>query len=247
MSEPLHQFQVKAWPPERMAAFELLAPVALTIASTDYAMSVALLGKDGSVWQRFGGNRPVWPCKLGLSWSYQDNVTKSLRGADTFVHWKLRWRRWLMDDGDAAANLLAAAIARIGDSAAEHGLTELLHGRINAGAEFWRVHRFTEATIMPLARELGVKLWTDDELGQILDEASMLAAVMQFGRRPEVFKDTVRGMLAEQHALSRPRMRTVPRTPTTLIGIGAKVKPWAGDADIERQIADALRAQRKCG
>jgi hypothetical protein len=201
---PLHPLAIEGWPKNKLAAFELLAPVSLYIASTDHAMTVALLAKDGSVARRFGGNRGVWPVKLGLSWQYQDTVTKALRGADSFQDWHLRWRRWLFDEGDAPQRLLDAAMERMGDAAREHGYADLLHSRIDAGPDFWRVHRFTEAIIMPLARDLGLQVWTDAELSEFLDRAMKRSAQIGIGRREGPFREMCMKMIAEDRANFNP-------------------------------------------
>lgn len=240
MIDPVHKFQVKPWPAERLAAFELLEPVCLWVASADASMSVSLHDKQGNVKQRFGGNKPVWPIKLGLSAQYKDTVTPSLKNADSFTGWGLRWRVWVLDVAEANRLLGAAEDemerTRVGPP--------LMGGRHDAGPDFWRMHRWCTSTVVVKARELGIKTWADDELGQLLDEAAAAAAREQIGQRPAEFRAIVQRLLSGQHALSRPRTKSTPRTPTAVFGIGVKQKPWAGDPEVERQIAEALSRSR---
>jgi hypothetical protein len=206
-------------------------------------MSVNLHNKTGEIVQRFGGNKPVWPLQFGLSTSYRDNVTRSLKNADSFTGWALRWRVWMLDVDDANRLLDAASAemerTRVGPP--------LRNGRHDAGPDFWRMHRFCTTTVAARAREVGVrKMWADSELATFLDLAGPLADIEGVGpmqRRQAPFQAYCRTLLSKEHALSRPRTKSTPRISTTPFGIGIKQQDYRTD-EIAQQI-EAVMARKK--
>lgn len=239
MVEALAKFQVQDWPASRLAAFALLEPVSLWVASADTSMSVSLHNKQGEVVQRFGGNQPVWPIRFGLATAYRDTVTPSLKNADSFTGWALRWRIWLLDVDDANLLLDAANTemerTRVGPP--------LMGGRHDAGPDFWRMFRFCTTTVSARAHEVGVRhFFSDSELADLLDWSAALADKAGIGQRPAAFQKLVRNLVAGQHALSKPRTKPTPRAPTVSgFGIGVKML----DPDLQAEVEAFMKRKRE--
>jgi hypothetical protein len=165
--ESLAPLQVEGWGkrmPSLQRAFNILAPQAIYIASTDRPVSVALLDRDGMVEKWVGGkpghwrNQPkgCWVVKLGLTSLQRDAVTWALP-KDAFTTWAMRYRVWTRGAAacDDALRLHDEVWRRWRAASLERGGAELPHGFIDAGPGF-KPHLAASESIVPLARELGI-------------------------------------------------------------------------------------------
>lgn len=223
--EPLRPLEVEEWPSNRLAAFEILSPVALYIASAERPVSVALLARDGSgeVWadRWIGGNpnlweaedlegrrrnapRGTWPVKLGLAHRYKDTITRTL-DKDPYVKLALRRRIWVLDAHVEIAGervwgpawLLSAAQAGFAQAAEDAGFAQLLNGYVDAGPRF-SPYGFETRFVAPLAAEHGIKVWSEHDLGRFLHKAMKRAAERKITRHQEAaFRDLCLNLVEE--------------------------------------------------
>jgi hypothetical protein len=258
--EPLQPFEVEAWPRNRLAAFALLAPVALYTASTERPVSVALLAREGeyvyaqdwiggspAAWgqrEREGvpHNEPkgCWPVKIGLSGAHKDTVTRSLRNADPYVPWALRRRVWLkgLDYSDDGPRLLQEVTRVLSEAAHDAGHARLLGGAIDAGVHF-SPYRFERGYVRRLAGELGVHVWwSDGDLAEFLVRAMRRSVDLGIGRREEPFRQMCLQLIEEDRAKGalqpvREEVRRVPGKEAQAAARGYQAKQPVDERAVE--------------
>lgn len=222
-----------------------------------------------------GGDRPdhrepkgCWPLLLGLTGEQKDRITPRLPRDPYGVKWALRRRIWTrgLDDCDDAWKLeqLVTAMLRQAVEQAPNR-SELPTPYLDAGWLFEeerserRQYWLEEQYVLPAAKELGIKVWSEDGLRLFLTQAMQRSVAEYKGRAREMFPVVCAAVLKEEeqaeavrHALQPRRMTALGeplRPPYTVTSApaaparGYSVNRVGYEPDIARQIEDVM--QRK--
>lgn len=181
-----------------------------------------------------GGDRPdhvepkgCWPLLMGLSGEQKDRISPRLPRDPYGVGWALRRRIWTrgLDQSDDAWKLQDLVTAMLkGAIAAAPNRTQLTEPYLDAGWLFEEERRedndyyFEEHIVIPAAKELGIKVWSEDNLRWFLTEAMQRSVAEYKGRAREHFVKVCAATIAEEALAEANRPALQPRRMTALGG-----------------------------
>jgi hypothetical protein len=200
------------WSKEKIFAFErVLAPPGVYLAVTRRPIAWAVFEADGSV-DRFGGNRGVWPGRLGTTAPrWRDTIT-TLLNAGPIIEVRVEHRFWLPSSLNPkhrsrpklrADELLSAVTDLIEQRAEEQGLPNLHRSYHDLGADL-NFDAFAQE-IVGIAKRLGLMAWTDEDVSFHIDRVLHAAFIDQVDLASEEFARCIDGMVEGELAKLFPR------------------------------------------
>lgn len=154
---------------ERVEAFNLLAPAAISFIATDGPVSITLWNGP-EVIRRIGHNRGVWPAKLVKGTGRGDPAKRSYRTYAGPARTQFRiWTR-TKADRDRIAEPTLALIAKVSER--DGGLDALEDDFRDMGPELNL--QLLELEIHAAANDLGIRCWDDVGLIDFLDRVIVL-------------------------------------------------------------------------
>jgi hypothetical protein len=163
------------WSPEKNRAFQALGPHAVYVSATDGPVGLVTYTLSGQVHNRFGHNRGCWPCKLGTTGSWRDNVSSLLNRGPLPV--RVQRRVWTLTESNAG-NLAFLVTNLIHDRGEAEGLPALPNGYQDLGPDI-DMDLFQQE-IVDIATRQRVMAWTDAEMSEfcgVINRAAVADAI----------------------------------------------------------------------
>jgi hypothetical protein len=202
------------WSKEKIYAFEqVLAPPSLYLAVTRRPIAWAVFEADGSV-DRIGGNRGVWPGRLGTTAPRWRETITTLLNAGPVIEVRVEHRFWLpgslslehqAHNKGRADELLGVVTGLVEQRAEEQGRPKLRRGYHDLGADL-NLDVFAQE-IIDIAGRLGLMAWTDDDVSFHLDRALLAAAIDQVDLASEEFARCIDKLVEDELAKLFPRQK----------------------------------------
>jgi hypothetical protein len=176
------------------------------------------------------GPKGCWPLLMGLTGAQKDKITPRLPKDPYGVGWALRRRIWTRgleqsDDAWKLKDLVAHMLSQAIELAPNR--TVLPDGYLDAGWLFeeerqGRMYWLEESYVLPAAKELGIKVWSEDGLRGFL-VAGMKRSREEHGARARGFFPQVCAAMLKEEAEAEARRHAL--QPRQMTALGEPLRP----------------------